>query len=113
MQENTTEIPAGGMPRSVDVILRNSMVDEAKPGDSCIFTGILIVVPDVVTLLRPGERPKISYSQDTVRHNNMTSMDGVSGLSMTGVKELNYKMIFLAQHIKSSEDRLFASEGIE
>jgi len=44
------------MPRSTDVIVRNSMVDMAKPGDSCLITGTLIVVPEVATLLRPGER---------------------------------------------------------
>jgi hypothetical protein len=39
------------------------MVDEAKPGDSCIFTGMLIVIPEVATLLRPGERSKLSLSK--------------------------------------------------
>lgn len=44
------------MPRSMDVILRNEMVDSVKPGDKCKFMGYLIVVPEIVTLLRPGER---------------------------------------------------------
>ena len=40
------------MPRSIDVILRGDIVDEAKPGDRTIFTGTLVVVPDVVQLLK-------------------------------------------------------------
>lgn len=52
-QENASEIPAGSMPRSLDLILRHDAVDQAKPGDKCIFTGTLIVVPDVAQLY-PG-----------------------------------------------------------
>lgn len=50
VQENSSEIPAGSMPRSIDVILRNETVEKAKAGDKCIFTGTLIVVPDVSQL---------------------------------------------------------------
>lgn len=56
VQEHSEEIPAGSMPRSIDVILRNEIVDAAKPGDKCIFTGTLVVVPDIVSLLKPGEK---------------------------------------------------------
>jgi DNA replication licensing factor MCM6 len=44
------------MPRSIDVILRGDIVDEAKPGDRTVFTGTLVVVPDIVQLLKVGER---------------------------------------------------------
>jgi len=42
----------------------------------------------------------------------MRSMDGISGLSQTGVKELHYRMIFLAQHIKQADNR-YARDGVE
>ena len=42
------DIPAGSMPRSIDIILRGDIVDTAKPGDRSIFTGTLVVVPDIV-----------------------------------------------------------------
>ena len=48
VQEGSTDIPAGSMPRSIDVILRGDIVDSTKPGDRAIFSGMLIVVPDVV-----------------------------------------------------------------
>ncbi len=44
----SSDIPAGSMPRSIDIILRGDIVDMAKPGDKSIFTGTLVVVPDVV-----------------------------------------------------------------
>jgi DNA replicative helicase MCM subunit Mcm2 (Cdc46/Mcm family) len=33
--------------RSIHVVLRNETVDRAKPGDKVVFTGTLVVVPDV------------------------------------------------------------------
>ena len=48
VQEHSGDIPAGSMPRSIDVILRGEIVDMAKPGDRTIFTGNLVVVPDIV-----------------------------------------------------------------
>src|SRR5256885_9084627 len=47
IQENSSEIPTGSMPRTMDVILRGEQVERTKPGEKCIFTGTLIVVPDV------------------------------------------------------------------
>ena len=47
LQENTNEIPAGSMPRSLDLILRESLVESVKPGDKVVAVGSLIVIPDV------------------------------------------------------------------
>ena len=44
------------MPRSIGVILRGEIVDMPKPGDKAVFTGKLVVVPDIVQLLKPGEK---------------------------------------------------------
>lgn len=54
VQENAADIPAGSMPRSVKVILRNEIVEQAKPGDKAVFTGMLVVVPDVAQLANTG-----------------------------------------------------------
>jgi DNA replication licensing factor MCM6 len=53
------------MPRSIDVILRGEIVDIPKPGDKCVFTGKLVVVPDIVQLLKPGERVTASNFDTT------------------------------------------------
>lgn len=39
VQENADEIPAGSMPRCIDVILRNEIVESAKAGDKVRYDG--------------------------------------------------------------------------
>lgn len=81
VQEYSSDIPAGSMPRSIDVILRGEIVDVPKPGDKAVFTGKLVVVPDIVQLLKPGER-NTSSVMDTgkMKRNDNRTMDGVGGL---------------------------------
>jgi DNA replication licensing factor MCM6 len=92
VQENSSEIPTGSMPRTMDVILRGEIVDRAKAGEKCVFTGALIVVPDVSQLGLPGVRPM------AVRDNQNRSGDasGVIGLKALGVRDLTYRLAFLA-----------------
>ena len=45
VQDDPSETPEGGMPRSMEVILRNDICEAAQPGDSCTFTGMLCVIP--------------------------------------------------------------------
>lgn len=92
VQENSSEIPTGSMPRTIDVILRGEIVDRAKAGEKCIFTGALIVVPDVSQLGLPGVRPM------AVRDNQNRNGDagGVTGLKALGVRDLTYRLAFLA-----------------
>jgi DNA replication licensing factor MCM6 len=56
----SSDIPAGSMPRSIDIIMRGDIVDTAKPGDRSIFTGTLVVVPDIIQLLKPGQKTEAS-----------------------------------------------------
>eukprot|EP00232_Nephroselmis_pyriformis_P019189 CAMPEP_0182900038 /NCGR_PEP_ID=MMETSP0034_2-20130328/28518_1 /TAXON_ID=156128 /ORGANISM="Nephroselmis pyriformis, Strain CCMP717" /LENGTH=84 /DNA_ID=CAMNT_0025034159 /DNA_START=12 /DNA_END=262 /DNA_ORIENTATION=- len=50
IQESSDEVPAGSLPRTMDVILRNDQVEIARAGDKCVFSGSLIVVPDTSVL---------------------------------------------------------------
>ena len=99
VQENPTDIPAGSMPRSMDVILRNDMVEVCKPGDKCIFTGMLLVVPDVLSLSKPGEKVQHALKREALRKEEQKPMDGVSGLKNLGIRDLTYKLIFVAQYV--------------
>jgi DNA replication licensing factor MCM6 len=47
------------MPRSMDIVVHNDIVDVAKPGDKCLFTGTLIAVPDIISLLKVDERNEL------------------------------------------------------
>lgn len=94
------------MPRSIDVILRGDIVDEAKPGDRTIFTGTLIVVPDVVQLLKVGEKQQMTnVDGQGARNTEGKTMDGVAGLQKTGVKDLSYKLVFIANSVHAHDSR--------
>lgn len=103
VQENANEIPPGCMPRCIDVIVRNDMVERAKAGDKCTFTGTLIVVPDVAQLALPGNR--VDSSSDAPGRRNAANglADGVTGVKGLGVRELTYKLSFLACMVQPSQ----------
>lgn len=107
IQENSNEIPTGSMPRTVDVILRGKLVERAKPGDKCKFTGTEIVIPDVSQLGLPGVKPA------TIRKSGGGSDGLQSGITMDslGAKELTYKIAFLGCHTSSTVDKSLSSDG--
>ena len=88
VQENSDEIPPGSMPRSVDVIIRGDAVEGVKAGDKCLFTGMLVVIPDGSALARAGEAVQSRRGDD--------SGAGVRGLKALGVRELTYRTCFVA-----------------
>lgn len=96
VQENADEIPAGCLPRTIDVIVRNTAVDKAKAGDRCTFVGVLVVIPDISQLAKAGTAP---FSQKAVKTSGGGVGDGISGLKALGVRDLTYKTAFLAQTI--------------
>jgi DNA replication licensing factor MCM6 len=98
VQENSGEIPTGSMPRTLDVILRGEIVERAKAGEKCIFTGTLIVVPDVSALGLPGLKAQaVRDSKNDPRGDG----SGVSGLKALGVRDLTYRLAFLACMVTS------------
>ena len=94
LQESSHEIPTGSMPRTMDIILRGEMVDRVKAGERCVFTGTLIVVPDISQLGLPGVRPEATRD-DSFRSAEVGG-GGVSGLKALGVRDLTYRLAFLA-----------------
>ncbi|KAL4872517.1 hypothetical protein BDV12DRAFT_161738 [Aspergillus spectabilis] len=95
LQESSHEIPTGSMPRTMDVILRGEMVDRVKAGERSIFTGTLIVIPDVSQLGLPGIRPEAVRDNSAFRSSDVGG-GGVSGLKALGVRDLTYRLAFLA-----------------
>jgi len=99
IQENSSEIPTGSMPRTMDVILRGEMVDRSKAGEKCVFTGTLIVVPDVSQFRVPGMRPQAMRDTSNAPRGNDAGGSGISGLRALGVRDLTYRMAFLANMV--------------
>jgi len=100
VQENSSDVPAGCMPRSMDVIMRNEMVERCKAGDSVVFVGSLVVIPDASALARAGEAPQSSKDQSR-REDARGGGGGVRGLKALGVRELTYKTCFVATSVLS------------
>jgi DNA replication licensing factor MCM6 len=105
VQEYSSDIPAGSMPRSIDVILRGEIVDACKPGDKAVFAGKLVVVPDVAQFMKPGEKVSASNFDTSRMKRTENNLDSVSGLKKIGVKDLSYKMVFIASSVKSGDSR--------
>ena len=111
LQENASEIPAGSMPRAIKVVLRGEVVEQAKPGDKVVVTGSLIVVPEVGQLGGKGVRVSGGGGLNTGRGGGGGRVGrggggggaggaaGVRGLRDLGVRELNYSLVFLANHV--------------
>lgn len=107
VQENASEIPPGSMPRCLDVIVRNDMVERAKAGDKCTFIGSLIVVPDVAQLGLPNSRLESGAGEGRSRAGPGTgASEGVTGLRGLGVRELAYKLAFLAGTVQTAHSQL-------
>ena len=86
VQESAGDIPAGSMPRSMDVIVRNEAVDRAKAGDKVEFTGTLVVVPDRSGLARAGEAA--TGGKGGGRGNAADGGRGYTGLKKLGTQEM-------------------------
>lgn len=101
IQETQAELPRGAIPRSVEVILRAENVETVQAGDRYDFTGTLVVVPDVGTIQLPGAKADLRSHHKQGDANGQ----GVRGLKALGVRELNYRMAFLACSVQPTTSR--------
>ncbi|KAK7202635.1 MCM2/3/5 family-domain-containing protein [Myxozyma melibiosi] len=103
IQENSSEIPTGSMPRTMDVILRGEIVEKAKAGDKVVCVGTLIVIPDVTQLGLPGVKPEATRDGRNAPRSTEGLNSGVSGLRSLGVRDLTYRLAFLACFVNSAD----------
>ncbi|KAH0770864.1 hypothetical protein KY290_014845 [Solanum tuberosum] len=104
MQETSKEIPAGSLPRSLDVILRHDIVEQARAGDTVTFTGTVVVIPDILALASPGERAECRRDASQ-RKNGTGAQEGVKGLRALGVRDLSYRLAFIANSVQICDGR--------
>lgn len=89
------------MPRSMKIVLRHDVVEQAKPGDKCVFTGSLIVVPDISQLGGTAvANARFKGAGGRGQKNEMGN--GVMGLKELGVRDLTYSLCFLAHSVQTS-----------
>ncbi|AFN83011.1 DNA replication licensing factor Mcm6 [Encephalitozoon romaleae SJ-2008] len=105
IQENTEEIPPGSLPRSMDVIVRNDLVEKIRAGDKVVMTGYPIVVPDVIQLMMPQSKTVPMQSGE---------LDEIKRKRNINIKDLNYKLSFMCIHADCSivEDDEFTNEEL-
>ena len=154
VQENADEVPAGCLPRSIDVIMRHEAVESARAGDKCLFTGTLVAVPDTAALAAPGDRcarrrtpvlfgffggtgmggggrregevkrvcthnsrPRLPFVPSAEARSGGAGRsqgggEGVGGLKALGVRELTYKLCFIANSVASGAGAAGANTNI-
>ncbi|XP_071399072.1 DNA replication licensing factor MCM6 isoform X2 [Centroberyx affinis] len=108
IQETQAELPRGSIPRSLEIILRAEAVETAQAGDRCDFTGTLIVVPDVSQLSTPGVRAETGSR--VAGGGQGFETEGLRGLKALGVRELSYRLAFLACSVAPTNPRFGGKE---
>lgn len=73
------------MPRAIDVILTRRLCDRSKPGDKVIISGCLCAIPDVPSLMKPGDIPR-SVAID--RNKALRSEYGMGDSAISGLKKI-------------------------
>ena len=64
-----------------------------------IFTGTVVAVPDVMALTSPGERAECRR-EGPQRKNGSGVQEGVKGLKSLGVRDLSYRLAFVANSVQ-------------
>lgn len=64
------QVPAGSLPRTIEVIFRNDTVEQARAGDKLVFAGSMVVVPDVAAITAPGQRSLVKGA-GTLSHSQL------------------------------------------
>lgn len=65
-----------------------------------IFTGTVVVIPDIFALAAPGERAEVRRDGGSKRDTTGTVQEGVKGLRALGVRDLSYRLAFIANSVQ-------------
>ncbi|MBA0683186.1 hypothetical protein Goari_024857 [Gossypium aridum] len=90
--------------KSLDVILRHEIVELARAGDAVVFTGTVVVIPDILALASPGERAECRR-EASQRKSSTAGQEGVRGLRSLGVRDLSYRLAFIANSVQGADGR--------
>uniref|UniRef100_A0A6P6YIW1 DNA replication licensing factor MCM6 n=1 Tax=Dermatophagoides pteronyssinus TaxID=6956 RepID=A0A6P6YIW1_DERPT len=90
------------VPQSMHVVVRGPFVNKCRSGETVRFTGYLIAVPDIAALIQANSLPHSVNREKTKEMNNELGamQEGLHGISRLGVRELTYKLVFVAQNVQ-------------
>lgn len=63
-----------------------------------IFTGTVVVIPDILALASPGERAECR--RESSQRKTSVGTEGVQGLRALGVRDLSYRLAFIANSVQ-------------
>ncbi|TBU05907.1 DNA replication licensing factor Mcm6 [Hamiltosporidium magnivora] len=92
VQEDTHQTPPGTLPRNIEVILRNHLIESVKPGDKATFTGTLTVVPEQPGFIHTTLQPTLSGITDNEKKNK-------------NIKEINYRLSFVGESVEIQNEQ--------
>ena len=73
--------------------------------------GYLCVIPDVASMLKPGEKTQITTKSENTRAMSGFETEGITGVK--GVRELHYKLLFIATNIKIENNQFQEEIGFD
>lgn len=59
----------------------------------------MVVIPDIMALASPGERAECRR-EGSQQKNSIAGQDGVRGLRALGVRDLSYRLAFIANSVQ-------------
>ncbi|CAM8945504.1 unnamed protein product [Rhodiola kirilowii] len=80
------------------------LLRQARAGDTVIFTGTVVVIPDIMALASPGERAEVSRESGQKKGSGI-GQEGVRGLRALGVRDLSYRLAFIANSVQIEDGR--------
>ncbi|KAI5188431.1 DNA replication licensing factor MCM6 [Nematocida sp. AWRm77] len=89
------------IPRTIEVLLRNDLVEIAKPGDGLVVTGYLMSVPSAKGVLGHSNTAKIGLTK-------MPEADAERGRTAQG-RSINHELIFAAVSLSHSQHTPYTS----
>ena len=108
VQELSSEVPYGSLPRALTVVVRGDSVEKARAGDQVTFAGMLLATPEA-SIAPSGDVVKVQSGQRGGR-GEVQNDQGVTGVNGMGSQQLTYRMTFLANHL-SAEGEVEAALG--
>lgn len=65
----------------------------------CIFTGTVVVIPDIAALSAPGDKAETRRKGEAAGRGG-NSNEGVRGIKALGVRDLSYRLAFVANSVQ-------------
>jgi len=130
IQETPDEIPAGSLPRSLDCMVRDEMVERVKAGDQVLLVGTLAVAPDSSGLARSGNAPVATTTTtngvagpqgrdlaNLAKAGNNAGAEGfsqgvVGAKSVVGCREMTYRLVFVASSVETISSKIGGSSAV-